>query len=88
MTFEIFFLAGVYSSLGFVNFMDQPSALTAYDHMYDGEVGGQPIKLREPQAKQLLAPRWPLNTHTHTHTHTHTRAHTHMYIRTYIHICL
>ena len=52
---------GVYSSLGFVNFMDEPAALTAYDSMYDGEIGGQQIKLREPQPKQLLAPRWPLN---------------------------
>jgi hypothetical protein len=77
-------LAGVYSSLGFVNFMDQPSALTAYDHMYDGEVGGQPIKLREPQAKQLLAPRWPLNVYTNTHTHVYTYVHT--YTHTYTQI--
>jgi len=49
------------SSLAFVNFMNEDAALTAYDHMYDGEIGGYEVKLREPQAKELLCPAWPIN---------------------------
>ena len=29
--------------------------------MYDGEIGGHEVKLREPQTKELLSPVWPMN---------------------------
>ena len=46
--------SGLYSSLGFVNFLDDSAARAAFEDMWEAVIDGYTIKLREPQPKMLL----------------------------------